>query len=286
MALDTQQFGITRYWLSVALEVSQRTPDIFSKKNLSVARKLFLAGSNQLTAIKNWLVCARILEPSRGGISLTDLGKLMFAQDSRAAHPWTWWLFHLNLCVYEKDAFPYSTFFSLFDVDGRNWMDSDDIIKAISEKLESMEVTAASASLDSYWQGVEKTFYPGLPIYNLGLVERRKVLGDTAKVKFRKCLITPPDIIVAYATLLFRSVHFANHQTIETRILLDKGVAKCLGISNSEFREALRRIHQDGTLGRVLKYSQVANIDSVQFPAANLKSIQKDGYSCGDVVWA
>ena len=53
MALDTQTFGITRFCVATALDVAQREPDIFSKKKLSSARKVFLAGTNQLTAIKN-----------------------------------------------------------------------------------------------------------------------------------------------------------------------------------------------------------------------------------------
>ena len=121
MPLDTQTFGFTRYWLSVALDCVQHTPDIFSKKNLNVARKSFLAGSNQLIAIKNWLVCADIITTLRGTVSLTNLGKLIAAQDPRAENPWTWWLFHLHLCI-NDDAFPYSTFFVFYDSDGRNWM--------------------------------------------------------------------------------------------------------------------------------------------------------------------
>lgn len=285
MALDTQKFGITRFWLSVALDASQRVPDIFSRRNLSAARKLFLAGGNQLTSIKNWLVCGGIIEASRGGVALTDLGKLILTKDPKAENPWTWWLFHLNLCA-KDDAFPYSTFFTFFDADGRTWMNSDEIVKIIHKELETRKISAAAASVESYWEGVEETFYPGSPIYNLGLVERRKVHGETAKQKIRKCLISPPDVAVVYATLLFRSVHFANQQTIETRMLLEKGVARCLAISNPEFREALKRINQNKELGRVLKYSQVANIDSVQFPNARLVSTQVHGYSCGDVVWA
>ena len=54
MPLDTQTFGITKYWLSVALEKIPVEPQIFAKKNLGLARKAFLAGANMLTGIKNY----------------------------------------------------------------------------------------------------------------------------------------------------------------------------------------------------------------------------------------
>ena len=49
MALDTQTFGITRYWLSGALRLLVGEPDIFSNARLRDARKAFLAGET------NWL---------------------------------------------------------------------------------------------------------------------------------------------------------------------------------------------------------------------------------------
>jgi hypothetical protein len=66
MPLDTQEFGIKRYWLSAALSHIPATPDIFVlSKQLSQARKLFLAGKNQLTAIRNWLAVAGVIETAR-----------------------------------------------------------------------------------------------------------------------------------------------------------------------------------------------------------------------------
>ena len=119
MPLDTQQFGISRYWLSTALKNIPSTPDVFvASKQLSQARKLFLAGKNQLSAIRNWLVGAGVIDAGRGEVKLSELGLLMAAQDSRAEMALTWWLFHLHLCV-NPDSFPYSQFFLLYDAEGR-----------------------------------------------------------------------------------------------------------------------------------------------------------------------
>src|SRR5262245_32195517 len=119
MPLDTQQFGLTRYWLTVALGHIPAIPDIFVvSKQLSRARRLFLAGRSQLAGIRNWLAAAGVIETAPRQVRLSELGQLMAAQDSRAEMAWTWWLFHLHLCVI-PDNFPYATFFSLYDSEGR-----------------------------------------------------------------------------------------------------------------------------------------------------------------------
>jgi|GEM_PF-5307453 len=66
MPLDTQQFGITRYWLAAALNHVPAMPDVFvASKQLSQARKLFLAGKNQLAAVRNWLAGAGVIPCAR-----------------------------------------------------------------------------------------------------------------------------------------------------------------------------------------------------------------------------
>ena len=134
MPLDTQEFGIKRYWLAAALNHIPAIPDIFIARQLSQARKLFLAGKNQLAAIRNWLAGAGVIETSKGQVKLSELGQLMAAQDARAETAWTWWLFHLHLCV-NPDAFPYSAFFLLYDAEGR-WMSLDDIIGDLHKHAE------------------------------------------------------------------------------------------------------------------------------------------------------
>ena len=165
-----------------------------------------------------------------------------------------------------------------------------EVKETMHKELETNGVNTAKASLEHYFDGVDKTLQPGSPIYNLGLVERRKIpdraTDNITTLGIRKNIASPSDIIIAYAALLFRSVYFANQVTIETRKLLEKGLAKSLGITNSNLRHSLTRIHQDRELSNFLKYSQVANIDSVQFPNASIGRIRKHGYSCGEVVWA
>ena len=287
MSLDTQTFGITRYWLSVALSRVPTAPDIFRKAQLSVARKAFLAGKNQLDAIKSWLANAQILKLDRGNVELSSLGKLMAAQDERAQKAWTWWLFHLHLCVNEE-SFPYSTFFLQFDSEGRNWMSFDEVLESLASESNDGERQYEATATRKRLEGVEKTFRPGWPIHSLGLVERRSVKGERGKERLRRCLSSPSDIVVAYGAMLFQHVLFSNQNTIETRKLVEKGLARALGLSDTRLRESFARLHQHAEFSDFLQYHRKVNMDSVQFRkigAPALIQIRKHAYASGEVRW-
>lgn len=290
MTLDTQTFGITRHWLSVALSTIPVEPSLFAGKSLSQSRKTFLAGKNQLNAIKNWLSNSGVLEIQRGQAKLTDLGRLMAAQDDRAQKAWTWWLFHLHLCA-SSGAFPYSTFFWWFDPEGKAWWSFDKIVDQLfgpcQEQL-NIEQSAARNSVKTYFEGVEHTFCPNHPLYSLGLVERRAIPGEDGKERIRRRVVNPPEIVVAYATLLYHSACFSGQSTVDATELLDQGLGHALGMRPSDVRDSLLRIHQDAQLSDFLQYTQTANLDSVQFLKSGsqpLRQIRAHAYQSNEVQW-
>ena len=71
-------------------------------------------------------------------------------------------------------------------------------------------------------------------------------------------------------------------------MLLDKGLARSLGMNEQGFREALGRIHHHPRLSEFVQYRGVVNLDSVQFvrmgPPA-LKDIRSQGYASEEVRW-
>jgi hypothetical protein len=283
MSLDTQKFGITRYWLMVALDRIPSEPEIFATKNPCVARKLFLAGSRQLPGIKNWLTCAGIISGGHGGVALTELGRLMAAQDPRAEQAWTWWLFHLHLCM-NKDAFPYSTFFLLFDSDGNRWWAVERIVEELFKANGDDGNGVAVTTIQTYFEGVERTFRPGGFVYDLGMVERRKVDEES---RIRRCPARPADIVVAYATVLFHKL-FLDSTTVEARRFLEKGLGRFLGMKDYDVREAWTRISRHSELSGFFQYRHQVNIDSVEFFRAGdpaIISIRRQVYSNHDVKW-
>jgi hypothetical protein len=286
MPLKTDTFGITRHWLSVALQQVQEMPDVFAKKRLSIARRTFLAGSNQLVAIKNWLVSAEVLEDCNGGIGLSALGQAMAARDAVARQAWTWWLFHLHLCA-NVDAYPYGTFFRGYDADGASWLSVEEIVERLTQVLAEEGTSLEAASVTSYFQGVEQSYRPGGPLYDLQLIEYRTV-DHGRRDRLRRCAACPADIVVAYGTLLFQHAFYPDKTTVEARMFLDKGLARSLGMNEQGFREALGRIHHHPRLSEFVQYRGVVNLDSVQFmkmgPPA-LKEMRSQGYASEEVRW-
>jgi hypothetical protein len=287
MPLDTQTFPITRYWLSAALANIPAIPDIFVvRKQLSQARKLFLAGKNQLAAIRNWLAAGSVIETSKGEVRLSDIGQLMSAQDPRAEMALTWWLFHLHLCV-SSDAFPYSSFFLLYDSDGR-WMSLDDITDALEKLATEKQLRIKKGTVSTYFAGVAQAFQPGRFINELALVEERILDDGYGRKRIRRRLARPDDTVVAYAVSLFQKHFYSGQPTVEAREILGKGVAKVLGIRDPDVRESLSRISVHRDLSQYIQYRHQVGQDSIQFPRQGepaLRDLRISGYRTQVVKW-
>jgi hypothetical protein len=291
--LKNDKFGFKRYWLLVALKEIPRQPEIFSNKNLSEARKAFLAGKNQLVAIKNWLELGDIVAPaSPRKHQLTEIGQLMLERDPQGQEAWTWWLFHVHLCANAWTC-PYSTFFTAYDIEDVHWLEFAEVVKKLHDRAVEAgkavsESTVSESTVESYFEGVDRSFRPGSPFYGLGLIERRAVEGEVGKERIRRCQVAPNDIAVTYATLLFQHSLFPDQTTVETRVLLEKGLARCLALREHEFRESLARIHQHADLGEFLQYRRQVNLDSVQFLKSGqeaLYAVRRHGYISEEVQW-
>jgi hypothetical protein len=288
MSLKNDTFPIKRHWLSAAFGALAEMPDAFASARLGEARKRFLAGNNQLTAIRNWLVCGEVIDASgRRGVDFTDLGKLMSAQDPYAKSAATWWLLHLHLCA-NIDAFPYATFFTTFDVDG-NWISVDDIVQRLLKAEGDDEDARSASTVESYFAGVENAFRPGEMLFALGLIERRSIsVEGSIKRALRRTAIIAPDILVLYATLLFQSKCFSNQATVGTPDLLKAGLSKALGMKDKDFREALSRIHHAKDYAGFIQYRKQVNLDSLQFLRQGdgaLRPIRMAAYKSGQVQW-
>ncbi len=285
MSLDTQQFGISRFWLSVALAELPSRPDIFGSSQLKAARKCFLAGGNQLKAIRSWLTNADIVKSAGRQVLLTKLGELVSTKDRRGRDPWTWWLFHIHLCA-NREAYPYCTFFTQLDADGGGWMTIDEVIEFLTKTLKESAVAVERGSVESYFRGVELAFRPGASLYGLGLIEWRE--DNAGGQRLRRRLAKPPLFVVAYAALAFQQAFFENQVTIEMRVLLQKGLARALGLRDADVRETLSHLNQDAGLSRIMQYKQVANLDSMQFVEPSelvLRRLAAQAYAQGEIQW-
>lgn len=286
MPLDTQTFGITRHWLTTAIKHIPSAPEVFIKKQLNHARKLFLAGANQLPAIRNWLMAGGIIEKDKLKVKLTELGQLMAAQDSRAETALTWWLFHLHLCI-NPDAFPYSGFFLLYDSEGR-WLSESDIVDRLAEHADEKQLNIKKETVDTYFSGVAQTFHNGGFVHEMGLIEQRTLGDGKNSRRVRRRLGRPDDTLVAYAAVLFQKQYYPGQATVEAREILGKGLSKVLGIRDSDVRDSLSRITTNKELSQHVQYRQQVNQDSIQFlrqAEAALREIRTSGYRSQAVKW-
>lgn len=142
-------------------------------------------------------------------------------------------------------------------------------------------------SIKNYFEGIERAFRPGQPLYGLKLIDRRAVDGETGKERIRRTSSNPEDIVIAYATLLFAANFFPSSDTINAEQLIGVGLTEVLAIKPAEFRGALLRIHQHDDLGQLLSYTQSANLDSIQFRNINdaLNKARLHAYSSKSVNW-
>lgn len=288
MPLDTQSFGISRHWLTTALRHVPDAPDVFGKKQMCLARKLFLAGSNQLPSIKNWLARAGVIEIVGRQVKLTEIGQLMAAQDARAESAWTWWLFHVHLCTH-PDAFPYSTFFRVYD-HGMRWKSIATITEELTAHAREQNIVLAEDSISTYFGGVAQTFQVGGFANELGLLEERTIGDGRTTRKVRRRLTKAEDILVAYGAVLLQLQHFHGQATVEAREILGKGFAGVLGLRETDVRESLSRITTHKEYGRFVQYRRQVNQDSVQFlrsdaADAALRELRLTGYRSQAVGW-
>lgn len=288
MPLDTQQFGISRYWLSTAIKHVPIAPDIFNtNRQLNKARKAFLAGKNQLSAIRNWLMAGgMIIKTSLGRVQLTELGQLMAIQDPGAENALTWWLFHLHLCV-NPDSFPYCGFFLLYDPEGR-WLSEDDIVDCLARHADEKQLNISKETVGTYFGGVAQTFLNGGFVHEMGLIEQRTLGDGNRSRRVRRRLCRPNDTLVAYATVLFQKQYYNGQATVEAREILGKGLSRVLGVKDSDVRDSLSRITTNRELSRHVQYRQQVNQDSIQFLVSAetaLQEIRTSSYRSHAIKW-
>ena len=282
MSLDTQTFGLKRFWIISALNEIPKEPAIFSSKNLNYARKQLLAGKNQISSIKNWLLAGKIVKPKSKGIELTELGKLILKKDPKLQTAWTWWMIHINLCS-NKDAFPYSTFFTNYDVNNVAWIRYDELIENLTNIISKNNGKIKKRSVQTYFDGINTSFKQGYPFFDLQLIQRR--FDNDRKERIRRAEVKIDDLCVLYSTLSFIHEYHKDSDSIEARSLIELGAAKALGITNISYRDCLSHITADKRLSKFISYSKTANLDSISIKNRNLFAIQNEGYTSGVIEW-
>ena len=286
MSLKTDTFPAKKHWLSTGLKVVPANPKIFSKDALNEARKAFLAGSNQLTAIRNWMEGADLIASNGREYKLGSLGVSMSDKDPELNTALSWWLVHIHLCL--SESFPYCAFFTSFDVDG-NWMTPAEVEEALCAINKRLGFDLADDTIANYFAGVDASFRPGHMLYMLGLIERRESRREgTTALMIRRTSVRPSRELIVYTALLLHRHRFKGQATVATPELLKCGFARILGMRDTELRDQLNEMRHDKECSSLIEYTRKQDLDSIHFRrqgSAPLGDLREYCYNSGAVKW-
>lgn len=259
MALDTQSFPMNRWWAQAGLKAVQSDPTIFSNANRRTARKELLAGANMLVAIKNWLSASRLIKKDGNGFVLDRYGRAILENDPTFQSSSTWWAFHLLLCLSEV-AYPYNGVFAQLEPSVRAYVGTTMLVERITE-VEGNELKVGT--VETYVDGILKTFGRGGALEGLGLIESRidrSASGDS--VFWRLGAPTVPDGAILFAVALMRERYFSTRMSIDFSELISMHLDHYLIMPQDALRA---RIKQFSLRNLGLQYTTNANLDSLSF---------------------
>jgi hypothetical protein len=262
--LDTQTFALSRWWAHAALIGVQKNGEIFSKSHLRTARRDFIAGKNQIRAIKNWLSTAQLIEKDGNVSKLSRPGLCIVQNDKELRKSSTWWAFHLLTCL-GGESFPYDAFFLSLDPNVRQFVSNSTIRSFIIAHGDG----ASESTINTNLEGVLKMFRDDGPLQGLGLVEQKKGKQAgaqiTTEVYWRLGSPSVPDTAVLLGLALAKRKYFAVRPSIDFGELIDKGLDHFLTLSQDELRMKLSEIANSQVWREDLKFTDVANLTSVSF---------------------
>lgn len=258
MALDTQSFGLTRWWAQKALSLVQINGSIFSSSSLRQARREFIAGKNQIQAIKNWMLAGQLIDKNGNSFELSRIGQTVVKNDKELRRSSTWWAFHLLVC-FGEDTFPYDAFFASMDSNLKQFIS----IRNIKKFLENASDGKASSSIDTYFDGVQRMFREDGVFQSLGLVETKKGVGGENFYRLGSPVVS--DAAILFALSLVRNKFFKTRPTIDFGELIKNNVDRYLTLSQDELKQRVMKISHSPMGQNLITFNDVANLSSIGF---------------------
>jgi hypothetical protein len=262
MPLDTQTFALSRWWASAGLLAVQSNPALFSSTQVRTARLDLIAGKNQLTAIKNWLLAAQLIKREGSNYLLTRSGKCFFDNDSKFQKSSSWWAFHL-LCCLGEDPYPYDALFRSLDTEIRGICG----ITELKKKILLLGTGQSGPTLDTYLEGILNMFQRDGALEGLGILEvSRQTRGDTQNPNdtqvWRIGRSSAPDGAILLSLALARQRFYVTRSSISFGELISVGIHHYLAFSQDDFRQRLKALNRED---HGVSYTTAANLDSLSF---------------------
>lgn len=263
--INNQTFGLTKWWLSCALNTLPKDRDIFRTAKMRDARIKFIAGSNVLKAIREWLLAAQVIQKSQesGCYELTNTGRAIAQHDIALEKASTWWILHLSIClpsrhheVNIKDE-PYSSLFCNLDSISKNWISREELERRVLDVLAN---EYAQGSVIPSWNGVMNMFAADEPLAEIGLLEIDSTFN---RIRLGRPLVS--DETIVYGLAKAKVSIFPTRTTIDFMELIKNNVNAFLCLTPDDFRQRLRNISNSSQWKDYFSFSETANLNSLFF---------------------
>lgn len=125
-----ESFTLREGWLTKGLNAVHDNPRVFSENSGADALGV---GTNMAKSIRYWLRTAELTrEHQRDGITLTELGNLIFQNDPYFEDIFSLWVIHANICRNFRLATSWNIFFNNIDVTS---FKRDELIGMMTENI-------------------------------------------------------------------------------------------------------------------------------------------------------
>ncbi len=254
--INNQTFPFSKWWFSSAIELVDENPSCFSKKNLSQTMAALIAGSNVVSAIKEWLLATTLIETGpKQTYRTTIFGEAVKRYDPQLENSGTWWAIHFALAFSQK-ADTYSLYFT--EIDNQNGTNTEilELLKRITKKLED---SSAKASIEKSFQGVNKLFDKSFPLSELGLIEKND----------KSVRLGRPELnndIVMHALVMIKFQLFPSRASISFSQFCESSyLHKFLCISIQELRKIVLAMSQSNEYSNFFSFQTAIDIESLTF---------------------
>ena len=125
-----ESFVLREGWLTKGLKAVHDNSRVFSENGGADALGV---GTNMAKSIRYWLRTAELTQESqRDGVTLTELGNLIFRKDPYFEDIFSLWVVHANICRNFRLATSWNIFFNYFDVTS---FKRDELISIMTENI-------------------------------------------------------------------------------------------------------------------------------------------------------
>lgn len=268
-------FFIRKGWLSKGMRNVTENNDVFITKDKERNPMDVLGiGANMVKALRYWLQVVGLTEEPKSGKriqKLTDLGRIVYAQDPYIEELGTLWLLQYKLATNKDDATSWYYFFNIFNMEE---FTREDFVQSLQNYVVMKEETAAIRSLTDDFACIINTYVariksnPGrispesnidCPFGELGLVD---ILSKEGKSTVYKKCVPHVDLIDPWIALavIYDQAEEKTEIGLNTLLTSKCNIGRVFNLDSIAMLELLRRAEKTG----LIRIVRTAGLDYIR----------------------